>query len=116
MNKCTSAQPQHVFRLQREQEYKFVLVFLHKSLVFFGTEFILISLISLSVYFHKMASRHSVLLYSPVGEYLTIIRQRRGDYRGTFAETKSRSKNLTNQLVGFVIFTCAKVLMPNTEV
>jgi hypothetical protein len=24
------------------------------------------------------------------GEYLTIIRRRRGDYRGIFAETKSR--------------------------
>jgi hypothetical protein len=31
---------------------------LTKSFVLFGTEFILISLISLSVNFHKMASRH----------------------------------------------------------
>ena len=31
--------------------------------------------------------------YSPrlrLGEYLTIIRRRRGDYRGIFTETKSR--------------------------
>ena len=33
-------------------------VFLHKSFVLFGTEFILISLISLSVNFHKTSSRH----------------------------------------------------------
>ena len=45
----------------------------------FGTEFILISLISLSVNFHKMASRHfenfSFVIYSPVGEYNSLIRQ-----------------------------------------
>ena len=55
-----------------------MLVFLHKSFVFFGTEFILISLISLSVNFHKMTRRHFAnfgLLYSPVGEYSILIRQ-----------------------------------------
>jgi hypothetical protein len=59
-----------------------MLVFLHKSFVFFGTEFILISLISLSVNFHKMTRRH-------------------------FANFGF----VTNQVVGFVIFTCAKILI-----
>jgi hypothetical protein len=54
------------------------LVFLHKSFVFFGTEFILISLISLSVTSTKRPAailKTSVLLYSPEGEYNSLIRQ-----------------------------------------
>jgi uncharacterized membrane protein (Fun14 family) len=57
--------------------------------VFFGTEFILISLISLScaVYnVHKTASRH-------------------------FENFGLNTSDLTNQLVGFVMFTCAKILI-----
>ena len=56
--------------------------------MFFGTEFILISLICLSVTSTKRLTailKISVLLYSP-------------------------TSNLTNQLVGFVIFICAKIL------
>ena len=53
-----------------------VLVFLHKSCVFFGTEFILISLIFLSVTSTKQLAANlkiSVLLYSLVGN--SLIRQ-----------------------------------------
>ena len=55
-----------------------VIVFLHKSFVFFGTEFILISLISLSVTATKRLAailKISVWFYSPVGEYNSLIRQ-----------------------------------------
>ena len=51
---------------------------LHKSFVFFGTEFILILLICLSVTSTKRLAAIShilVLLYSPVGEYNSLIRQ-----------------------------------------
>ena len=50
-----------------------------QAFMFFQTEFILISLISLSVNFHKTGIaailKISVLLYSPVGEYNSILRQ-----------------------------------------
>jgi hypothetical protein len=55
-----------------------VLVFLHKSFVFLGTEFIFISLISLSVTStERLAAilEISVLLFSPVGEYNSLIRK-----------------------------------------
>ena len=63
--------------------------------MFFGTEFILILLISLSVTSTKRLAaifQISVLLYSLVGEYNSLI----------------NTSNLTNQLVGFVIFLVEK--------
>ena len=63
----------------------------------FFIEFVLISLISLSVTSAEWLAailKISVLLYSPVGEYVLQL----------------NTSNLTNQRVGFVMFTCAKIL------
>jgi hypothetical protein len=66
----------------------------HKSFVFFGTEFILISLSVTSTKRLAAILQISVLLYSPVGEYNCLI-----------------TSNLTNQLrIYYCIFTCAKIL------
>jgi hypothetical protein len=68
--------------------------------VFFGTEFILISLISLSVYnVHKTASRHFENFGFVIFTYRWI--------------SQLITSNLTNQLVGFVMFTCVKILTSN---
>jgi hypothetical protein len=69
--------------------------FLHKS--FFWTEFILISLISSSVTSTKRLAAILQISILPVGDYNSLIRQ--------------MWSNLTNQLVGFVIFSCAKILI-----
>jgi hypothetical protein len=74
-----------------------VLVFLHKSSVgFFGTEFILILLISLSVTsMHKTASHHFENFAFVILIHLLV----------------NITSNMTDQLVEFVIFTCAKILI-----